>query len=209
MKRDQLVTLSDHVVAFVPFMLARYEAAELTTNLRWAHFLAQTAHESGGFLRVLENLNYSAVGLRATFPKYFKTDTDAALYARQPERIANRVYASRIGNGPEESGDGWKYRGRGLIQVTGRDNYRACSVTVYADDRLLTQPELLERPDGAVASACWYWHSRSLNVPADKDDLEAVTRKINGGLTGLEDRRHWLARAKVVLGLSTASPSGD
>lgn len=210
MTLGQLIAFDSDLAPFADALMMRAASISLNTDLRWAHFLSQVAHESSGFKRIVENLNYSAGGLLATFPKYFKTASDAALFARQPERIANRVYANRLGNGPEESGDGWRYRGRGLIQITGRDNYRACSVSIWADDRLLRAPELLEEPDGAVASACWYWRSRELNALADQDDLEAITRKVNGGLHGLDDhdrsdldtRMDWLVRAKTVFGIA-------
>ncbi len=119
--------------------------------------------------------------------------------ARQPERIAARVYANRLGNGNEASGDGWKFRGRGLIQVTGKDNYRQCSHDLYGDDRLVTNPAQLEQPPGAAGSAGWFWASRELNRLADAGDFEGLTRRINGGLNGIEDRRRWLERAQAAL----------
>jgi len=163
----------------------------IDTPLRQRHFLAQLLHESGGFRLVCENLNYSADGLLKTFSRYFATRAVAEQYARQPERIANRVYANRMGNGNEASGDGWRFIGRGLIQTTGKNNYRATSQALFGDDRLLEQPEMLEHPRWAVESACYFWKANNLNALADKNDIEAVTRRINGGLNGLADRRKY------------------
>lgn len=202
MTLGQLLSFDRAIEPFAESMLLRAAAIELTTDLRWAHFLAQVAHESVGFLHLTENLNYSAKGLQVTFPKYFRDPETAAAYARKPVEIANRVYAGRIGNGDAASGDGWRYRGRGLIQITGRDNYRRCSIALYADDRLLRTPELLESPDAAVGSAGWYWTSREINTLADRDDLHAVTRKVNGGLNGIEDRLRRLEHAKTVFGIA-------
>jgi putative chitinase len=155
-----------------------------------AMFLAQTAHESAGYKTLSENLNYSSSGLLKTFSRYFRTQADADAYARQPERIANRVYGGRMANGPESSGDGWRFRGRGIIQITGRDNYTRFSRDTFGDDRILTDPSYLSTPDGAVYSACWYWRSRNINPPASRGDVVAVTRLINGGTIGLDDRRN-------------------
>lgn len=167
----------------------------LTTPLRRAHFMAQLAHETGGFKRLVENLNYSAEALQRTWPSRF----DAAMakaYARQPERIANRVYGGRLGNGPEASGDGWRYRGRGFIQLTGRDNYARYSHLVFGDDRLVRDPSQAAEPAVAMRIALAYWDANGLNTLADKDDLEGITRRINGGLIGLADRRRWLDHFK-------------
>ena len=155
---------------------------------RIAGFLAQIAHESGGFNFVKENLNYSAEGLRKVFPKYFPTDELAKAYARQPEKIANRVYANRMKNGDEASGDGFKFRGRGLIQLTGRDNYTrfAEAVNLSIDETIA----YLETPNGAVASAGWFWDNNKLNQWCDKDDFVTLTKRINGGTIGLADRKH-------------------
>ena len=155
---------------------------------RAAAFVAQTAHESGGFNFVKENLNYSAKGLMGTFKKYFPSDDIARQYERKPEKIANRVYANRMGNGPEESGDGYKYCGRGLIQLTGKDNY-----TRFAADLGISIDETvayLETPQGAVSSAGWFWDNNNLNSYCDKDDFVTLTKRINGGTIGLEDRQH-------------------
>jgi putative chitinase len=155
---------------------------------RVAGFLAQIAHESGGFNFVQENLNYSAEGLRKVFPKYFPTDDLAKQYARQPEKIANRVYSNRMSNGDEASGDGWKFRGRGLIQLTGRANY-----TKFAEDLGMSLEDTiayLETPNGAVASAGWFWDNNRLNQFCDNDDFITLTKRINGGTIGLQDRKH-------------------
>jgi putative chitinase len=155
---------------------------------RIAAFLAQTAHESGGFTAVKENLNYGAKGLMGTFKKYFPNEEIAKQYERQPEKIANRVYANRMKNGDEASGDGFKFRGRGLIQLTGRDNY-----TRFAKASDMTLDEVvayLETPAGAVASAGWFWDVNKLNIYCDKDDFVGLTRRINGGTIGLADRKH-------------------
>jgi len=159
---------------------------EIDTERRVASFLAQTGHESAHFNVLLENLNYSADALQRVFGKYFPTRALAEEYARQPAKIANRVYANRMENGPEESGDGWRYRGRGLIQLTGHYNYRKCSFDLFQDERFLEAPEMLAEPRGAILSACWFWDSNNLNNYAD--DVKKTTRMINGGYHGLEER---------------------
>lgn len=165
------------------------EYYDMTKNpARLASFLAQVAHESGGFNAVKEGLNYSVAGLRATFGKYFPTNEMAMNYARKPELIANRVYANRMGNGPEESGDGYKFCGRGLIQLTGRDNY-----TKFANDLSMSieeTVEYLQTPEGACASAGWFWDNNNLNSYCDRNDFTGLTKRINGGINGLADRKH-------------------
>jgi len=178
-------------------LCAAMEEFGIDTPARIAGFLAQCAHESGNFSAVRENLNYSADGLRRIFPKYFR-DVDANQYHRQPEKIANRVYASRMGNGDEFSGDGWRYRGRGLIQLTGKSNYIACSLDLGID--LLENPEYLETPEGAARSAAWFWWKNNLNNFADKNDILGMTKRINGGTIGLEDRKKHYFHALEVLG---------
>ncbi|HHW65874.1 MAG TPA: glycoside hydrolase family 19 protein [Rhodocyclaceae bacterium] len=168
----------------------------IDSALRIAHFLAQLMHESGHLRLTQENLNYSAEGLRTTFRKYFRTDAEAQAYARQPERIGNRVYGGRMGNGPESSGDGYRYRGRGLIQLTGKDNYRSFGQWVGAD--VVAHPDwVAERY--AVESAVYFWEKNDLNALADIDDLAAITRRINGGLNGFEDRQALLSKARRTL----------
>jgi putative chitinase len=164
---------------------------------RMAAFLAQLAHESGSFNFTKENLNYSAAGLNKTFKKYFKTLASTNGYARNPEKIANKVYANRMGNGNEASGDGYKYRGRGLIQLTGKDNYqRFATAMKMTIDQVIAY---LETPMGAVSSAGWFWDTNKLNIYADKNDFVGLTKRINGGINGLEDRRHHYNIALVEL----------
>ncbi len=165
---------------------------------RAAAFLAQVAHESGGFNFVKENLNYSAKGLMGTFKKYFPTEELAKQYERQPEKIANRVYANRMANGDESSGDGYRFCGRGLIQLTGRANY-----TKFAEDLGISIEETvayLETPAGAVSSAGWFWDNNNLNQYCDADDFVTLTKRINGGTIGLEDRKHHYHLALQLLG---------
>ena len=187
----------DIVSALVGSLDMFAEKYGLNTPLRLAHFLAQTAHESGGFRAVVENLNYSADSLSKVFPKYFK-DVDPADYERQPEKIANRVYGGRMGNGDEASGDGFRYRGRGLIQLTGKNNYSAMAADMGVSVEECA--EYLETPEGACESAAWFWNKNGLNALADKDDVVAVTKKINGGTIGLEDREKHTAEFKELLG---------
>lgn len=177
--------IPDSVISQIPECSAKFQ---IDSSLRLAHFLAQCSHESGGFKVAQENLNYSADGLKKTFTKYFP-DNLAESYARQPEKIACRVYANRMGNGDEASKDGYKYRGRGYIQLTGHDNYSAFNKSV--DDDVLSNPDLVSEKY-ALFSAAWFWNSRSLNGLADKGASDAVvteiTKKVNGGTIGLDDR---------------------
>jgi putative chitinase len=170
----------------------------ISTGPRMAMFLAQCAHESAGFARFVENLNYSAERLVQVFPRYFKSMLDADRYAHQPTLIANRVYASRMGNGDEKSGDGWRFRGRGCIQLTGRFNYNAAAIAIRYP--LLTMPDSLTEPTVGAAAAAWFWESRACNAMADKGDFTGITRAINGGLNGLEDRKRWLQKMNDALG---------
>lgn len=165
----------------------------INTPLRLAHFFAQLDHESG-LKPIAENLNYSSKGLRATFGKYF-TELEAIKYQRKPEMIANRVYANRMGNGDEASGDGWKYRGRGFIQITGFDNYHKLSLDNGMD--FLEDPELLLTEQYAMISAIWFWNKNNLNKYADQDNIKEVTRRINGGYNGLEHRTALLSKYKT------------
>jgi putative chitinase len=172
---------------FVEGLNETFEHFEIDTPKRMAMFIAQTAHESGNFAATQENLNYSAKGLSGTFKKYFPTEESATAYARKPEKIANKVYGSRMGNGAESSGDGYKYRGRGVIQLTGKDNYTACGKALGMD--LLADPDSVAENPVAVLSAGWFWNTRRLNDWADKGDVLTVTKKINGGTIGLADRK--------------------
>jgi putative chitinase len=158
----------------------------IDTPERVAAFIAQCAHESNNFRALKENLNYRAESLMKTFRKYFPTPELAAQYAHNQEAIANRVYANRMGNGPEESGDGFRYCGRGLIQLTGYDNYQAFADSIETDIEEI--PEYLQTFEGAVQSACWFWETNNLNQWADKGDILTLTKRINGGTIGLEDR---------------------
>jgi putative chitinase len=164
--------------------------------------MAQCAHESGGFLFLKENLNYKAASLRKIFPKYFPDDAIANKYASLPnkaEAIANRIYANRMGNGPESSGDGYRFCGRGLIQLTGRDNYTffAGSLQISVEEA----SEYLQTFEGAAQSACWFWETNNLNQFADNGDILTMTKRINGGTIGLEDRIKHYEHALHVLGV--------
>ena len=175
---------------------------EINTPQRIAAFVAQCAHESGGFMVLKENLNYKAASLRKIFPKYFPDDAIAQRYASMPnkqEAIANRVYANRMGNGPEESGDGYRYCGRGLIQLTGRQNYTwfAASLEITPEEAT----EYLGTFEGAAQSACWFWETNKLNQWADAGDIVTLTKRINGGTIGLEDRIKHYEHALHVLGV--------
>ena len=178
--------IPDSVIAQLPDVISTYK---IDTALRLAHFLAQTGHESAQFKAVSENLNYGAKGLRGIFGKYFPTDALAAAYERKPEKIANKVYASRMGNGDEASGDGYKYRGRGYVQLTGKDNYKAFDATVPED--ITANPDLVAT-QYPLLSAAWFWNKNGLNAIADKgaDDatVTSVTKRVNGGTIGLPDR---------------------
>jgi putative chitinase len=163
---------------------------DINTPQRVAAFLAQCGHESGGWTVFEENLNYSAKGLNGIFKKYFPTEESAKPYERKPEMIANKVYGGRMGNGPESSGDGWLYRGRGPIQLTGKDNYRAFAKEMFEDwENLFQNPDWVTADkDFALMSAIWFWNKNKLNKEADAGDIKTMTRKINGGYIGLEDR---------------------
>ena len=163
---------------------------EINTPHRVAAFLAQCGHESGGWTVFEENLFYSAQGLMKVFPRYFPTADLANAYAKQPEKIANRIYGGRMGNGPEETGDGYKYRGRGPIQLTGKSNYQAFAQEMFDDwQNLFENPDWVTYDkDFALMSAIWFWNKNKLNHEADIGDIKTMTRKINGGYIGLEDR---------------------
>lgn len=190
-------TKEEKLDGFVEGLQDACDRFEITSVSRLSCFLAQVAHESGGFNAVKENLNYSAQGLTGTFHKYFPTVEAAHPYERNPEAIANRVYANRMGNGDEASGDGFKYRGRGLIQLTGHDNYAA-----FAADMGMTIDEAieyLETYEGAAMSAAWFWWKNNLNDLADQEDMKTLTKRINGGSIGLEDRIHHYETIKGIL----------
>jgi len=178
--------IPDSVIAMLPDTIAKFE---LNTPLRLAHFLAQAGHESGGFKAVQENLNYGAKGLLGIFKKYFPTPERAALYERKPEKIANLVYGGRMGNGPEPTGEGWKFRGRGYIQLTGKDNYKAFDAVVA--ESIVDNPDLVATKY-PLLSAAWFFHKNGLHKIADKGATDAVvtevTKRVNGGTIGLPDR---------------------
>lgn len=191
-----------HAGVFVSELNAAMARYRIDSRVRVAAFLAQVGHESGQLTHLVENLNYSAQGLAATWPNRFmapggKPNARALALARQPEAIANAVYGGRLGNGPESSGDGWRYRGRGLIQVTGRANYRAAGTGIDLD--LEASPHLLEQPGPAALSAAWFWAEHGLNELADAGRFETITRRINGGTHGLAERIALWERAKAVL----------
>jgi putative chitinase len=181
--------------------MARFDIVD---NQRMAAFLAQMAHESSQLTRLKENLNYTANRLMQVWPNRFPTLDKAQPYERNPEKLANYVYAKRLGNGDESSGDGWRYRGRGIIQLTGRGNYRAAGEGIGLP--LENQPELLEQPDAAALSAAWFWKSHGLNELADNqnddndmEDFITITKRINGGTVGLKERIAFWQRSKEVL----------
>ena len=178
--------IPDAVVAQIPDTAAKFE---LNTPLRLAHFLAQAGHESGGFKAVNENLNYGAKGLLGIFKKYFPTEQKALLYERKPEKIANLVYGGRMGNGPEISGEGYKFRGRGYIQLTGKDNYTAFDAVVT--ENITENPDLVATKY-PLMSAAWFFHKNGLHKIADEgatdEVVTKVTKRVNGGTIGLPDR---------------------
>ena len=189
------ITHADHWIEAFDQLLPDYE---INTPKRVAAFIAQCAHESGNFRFLKENLNYKAESLMKTFPKYFSDRDTANAYAKQPIKIANRVYANRMGNGDEASGDGYRYCGRGLIQLTGKTNYDwfAASLEISSTEA----SEYLETFEGAAQSACWFWESNNLNVEADAGDIKKMTKKINGGYIGLDDRIKHYEHALHILG---------
>jgi putative chitinase len=178
--------IPDAVLAQIPDTVQKFE---LNTPLRLAHFLAQCGHESGGFKATSENLNYGAKGLLGIFKKYFPTEAKAKEYERKPEKIANLVYGGRMGNGPEASGEGWKFRGRGYIQLTGKQNYTSFDAVVPED--ILANPDLVASKY-PLLSAAWFFHKNGLHKIADGGATDAVvtsvTKRVNGGTIGLADR---------------------
>jgi putative chitinase len=178
--------IPDSVIAMIPEVASKFE---INTPLRLAHFLAQCGHESGGFKLTQENLNYSAKGLNGIFKKYFPTEADAKPYERNPQKIANKVYGGRMGNGTEASGDGWKYHGRGFIQLTGKDNYTAFTKSIGED--CVGNPDLVASKY-ALASAAWFFNKNGLHKMADGGandvTVTSITKRVNGGTIGLTDR---------------------
>ena len=175
---------------------ATFVKYDIISPVRRAFFIGQCAHESGNFKTLEENLHYSANGLMRTWPSRFPTLDVAEKYANNPEAIANKVYAGRLGN--TEEGDGWAFHGRGCIQLTGRDSYDRCGKAIGID--LINQPQLLVDPNYAALSAGWFWNKAGLNALADAQDTDTMTKRINGGLLGLDDRKAKIAKAISVLG---------
>lgn len=172
---------------------------EINTPQRIAAFLAQCGHESGGFLFLKENLNYKAESLMKVWPRHFPTLEIAKAYERKPEKIANKAYANRMGNGDEASGDGWRYAGKGLIQLTGKTNYTwfAASLEISVEEAA----EYLQTFEGAAQSACWFWETNNLNRFADVGDIKGMTKVINGGFIGIEDRVKHYEHALHIMGV--------
>ena len=195
MLEAQLLALGIEGKWFEPLQ-ETFEKYQINTPQRQACFIGQCMHESGGFKHLKENLNYSAKALMATWPSRFPDADIAEKYARQPEMIANKVYGGRMGN--TEDGDGAKFIGRGLIQLTGKDNYTAFGEAIGED--LVANPQLVEQPRYAALSAGWFWNKRGLNALADAMDIETLTKRINGGSIGIDDRK-----AKISMVLNTIS----
>jgi putative chitinase len=170
---------------------------DINTPKRQASFIGQCAHESNNFRTLEENLNYSAEGLMRVWPSRFPTLEIAQQYARNPEKIANKVYGGRAELGNTEEGDGWKFHGRGLVQLTGRSNYTVCGQALGRP--FAETPELVLDPENACLSAGWFWNKKSLNSLADSGDIDTMTKRINGGLIGLEDRKTKIAKALSIL----------
>ena len=175
-----------------------FQKYDISTPVRQAFFVGQCAHESNNFTKLEEGLNYSASRLMAVWPSRFPTLDAAAPYANNPEKLANKVYGGRADLGNKEDGDGFKFHGRGCIQLTGRDLYERCGEAIGAD--LINQPQLLVEPHYAALSAAWFWNKKGLNALADSKDYDTMTKRINGGLTGLDDRKAKIAKAISVLG---------
>jgi len=173
-----------------------FKKYEINTLQRQACFIGQCMHESGGFKQLNENLNYGAKGLVATWPSRFPNLEYAAEFERKPERIANKVYGGRMGN--TEEGDGWKYHGRGLIQLTGKENYDNCGSGLGVD--LLGNPDWLATPEYAALSAGWFWNKKGLNALADSMDIDTMTKRINGGSIGIADRKAKIDKVMNILG---------
>ena len=194
--RDELAALTSAADLWLQPLQEAMGLYDIGTPEREAHFLAQCAHESDGFRHLVENLNYSASVLLQVFGSRF-TPQQAVDYAHNAEGIANRVYGGRLGNGDEASGDGWLFRGRGLIQITGRENYTRFGRAVGT--KVEENPDLLAQPQMAALSAAWFWSIKGCNELADAGDFVGITKRINGGTEGIDDRARWLAKAKTAL----------
>jgi len=179
-------------------LLKTFDKYEINTPTRQAAFIGQCGHESANFKTLEENLNYSAKGLMGTWPSRFTTLEIATQFERNPEKIANKVYGGRADLGNIEDGDGWKFHGRGLIQLTGRSNYTVCGLAL--DRPFAEHPELVLEPENASLTAGWFWNKRGLNALADSEDWTTITKRINGGIIGLEDRINKIHKAMDILG---------
>ena len=197
MNNEQLSALGIDTKWLEP-LNAAFAKYDISTPVRQAFFVGQCAHESNNFTRLEEGLNYSASRLMAVWPSRFPTLEAAAPYANNPEKLANKVYGGRADLGNKEDGDGFKFHGRGCIQLTGRDLYERCGEAIGAD--LINQPQLLVEPHYAAMSAAWFWNKKGLNALADSKDYDTMTKRINGGLIGLDDRKAKIAKAISVLG---------
>lgn len=197
-KLSQIITNNQYVNDWFAALSKLLPDYDINTVPRVAAFLAQTAHESGGYKALKENLNYRAETLMKVWPRYFPNMEIANQYAHKQEAIANRAYGGRMGNGPEASGDGFKYCGRGLIQLTGKDNYTSFAESIETPVEEI--PEFLGTFEGAVQSACWFWENNNLNQFADSGDMLTLTKRINGGTLGLDDRVAHYNHAMHILG---------
>jgi putative chitinase len=209
LSRDQFVKVvagatTAKINAYIDPIFNAMQEFGIDTSERQVMFLAQVLTESGALSVVVENLNYSAAGLLKTFPKYYRNQVEANAHAKQPVKIASRVYASRMGNGNEASQDGWKYRGRGLIQITGKNNYVSFGEAIGRD--LTDDPSYLETPEGASRSAAWFWNVNNLNRFADRKDITGCSRAVNGGTNGLEERKRYYAHGLDVISGDAPSP---
>jgi putative chitinase len=197
-KLSQIITNNQYVNDWFEALSKLLPDYDINTVPRVAAFLAQTAHESGGYKALKENLNYRAETLMKVWPRYFPNMEIANQYAHKQEAIANRAYGGRMGNGPEASGDGFKYCGRGLIQLTGKDNYTSFAESIETPVEEI--PEFLGTFEGAVQSACWFWENNNLNQFADSGDMLTLTKRINGGTLGLDERVAHYNHAMHILG---------
>ncbi len=193
-----IMPMTKRSAQFADAITASMAEFDISTPARQAAYLAQLAHESGELSRMEEGLGYSPSRIMEVFPRYVCSWADAEKLSKSPERLASRVYANRMGNGDETSGDGYRYRGRGPIQITGRDNYRLAGSALHLP--LLDKPELLATVDAGSRAAAWYWFSHGCNALADVGDFMAITRKINGGTNGYTERCRYWSRAKRALG---------
>jgi putative chitinase len=189
--------IPDNVYNEIPSVINKFQ---INTSIRLTHFLSQCAHESGGFKLIIENLNYSTKGLLTIFPKYFKDASLAETYNRKPEKIASRVYGNRMGNGDESTEDGWKYRGRGYIQLTGKGNY--IKFDSFVEDDIIKNPDLVATKY-PLLSAAWFFNKNGINIVSDRgaeaEVVKFVTKKVNGGFNGLQDRQKYFDKYYTIL----------